>query len=131
MREAPTCGSRSTPTGTTSLLRMDREQRIARNESIFRAANERIADWEERGDRDAAQELYLCECADAACTQKVRLSESDYERVRRDPAQFFVRPGHEVADVETVVETHTDWALVRKDDREAREVAEETDPRQE
>jgi hypothetical protein len=109
---------------------MDREQRIAENESIFRAANERIADWEERS-RSAAEELYLCECADASCTKKVRLSGSDYERVRRDPAQFFVLPGHEVADVETVLETHSGWALVRKDDPEAREVAEEADPRQE
>jgi hypothetical protein len=109
---------------------MDREQRIAQNESIFRAANERIADWEERGGSDVAQELFLCECADGTCTQKLALSGSDYERVRSDPVQFFVLPGHEVADVETVVETHPDWLLVRKDDPEAREVAEETDPRQ-
>jgi hypothetical protein len=50
--------------------------------------------------------------------------------VRRDPTQFFVLPGHEVADVETVIETHPAWALVRKDDPEARQVAEESDPHQ-
>lgn len=110
---------------------MDREQRIAQNESIFRAANERIADWEERGGREAEDgQLYLCECADGACTRKISLSDSDYERVRSDPAQFFVLPGHEVADVEVVVETHPDWVLVRKDDPEARKVVEETNPRQ-
>jgi hypothetical protein len=37
---------------------MDREQRIAQNESIFRAANERIAAWEERS-RSEAGELAL------------------------------------------------------------------------
>ena len=35
----------------------------ARNEALFRAANERMAEWEERH-TEAAGELYLCECAD-------------------------------------------------------------------
>ena len=106
----------------------ERERRIGENEAIFRAANERMADWEER-DRVEALELYFCECADPTCTQKVRLRGSDYERVRSDPTHFFVVPGHEVADVETVLESHPDWVLVEKDEADARDVAEETDPR--
>jgi hypothetical protein len=43
----------------------ERERRMAENEAIFRAANERIASWEER-DRLEAVELYFCECADVA-----------------------------------------------------------------
>jgi hypothetical protein len=105
-----------------------RERRMADNETIFRAANERMASWEER-DRLEAVELYFCECADPTCTQKVRLGGSDYERVRSDPTHFFVVPGHEVADVETVLESHPDWVLVEKEEADAREVAEETDPR--
>jgi hypothetical protein len=106
-----------------------RKRRIADNEALFRAANERIADWEER-DRAEAVELYFCECADPACREKVKLRGSDYERVRANPAHFFVVPGHEVPDVETVLEAHSDWALVEKTAPEAREIAEETDPRQ-
>ena len=106
-----------------------RKRRLAENEALFRAANERIADWDER-DRAEAVELYFCECADPECTEKVKLRGPDYERVRRNPAHFFVVPGHEVPDVETVLESHSDWALVEKTEPEAREVAEKTDPRQ-
>src|SRR5215212_10246995 len=101
----------------------ERERRTGKNETIFRAANERMASWEER-DRLEAFELYFCECADPACAQKVRIRGSDYERVRSDPTHFFVVPGHEVADVETVLESHPDWVLVQKDEADAREVAE-------
>ena len=107
----------------------EREQRMGKNEAIFRAANERMASWEER-DRLEAVELYFCECADPTCMQKARLCGSDYERARSDPTHFFVVPGHEVADVETVLESHPDWVLVEKAEPEARDVAEETDPRQ-
>jgi hypothetical protein len=106
-----------------------RKQRIADNEAVFRAANERIADWEER-DRAEAFELYFCECADPDCREKVKLRGSDYERIRSNPDHFFVVPGHEIPDVETVLEFHSDWALVEKSEPEAREIAEETDPRQ-
>ena len=107
----------------------ERERRLGENETIFRAANERMAGWEER-DRLEAVELYFCECADPTCTQKVRLGGPDYERVRSDPTHFFVVRGHEVADVETVLESHPDWVVVEKAESEARDVAEERDPRQ-
>ena len=107
----------------------ERERRIGENEAIFRAANERMANWEER-DRVEALELYFCECADPTCTQKVRLRGSDYERVRSDPTHFFLLPGHQVPDVETVLESHPDWVLIEKVEADARDVAKETEPRQ-
>jgi hypothetical protein len=106
-----------------------RDQRIAENEALFRAANERAADWEER-DRAEAVEPYFCECADPECREKVKLRGSDYERVRSNSALFFVLPGHEIPDVETVIESHPEWNVVEKSEPEAREVAAETDPRQ-
>lgn len=106
-----------------------REQRIAENEALFRAANERVADWEER-DRPEAVESYFCECADAECNAKVKLRGSDYERVRSNPARFFVVPGHEIPDVETVIESHSDWNVIEKSEPKARELAAERDPRQ-
>jgi hypothetical protein len=107
----------------------EREERLGENEAIFRAANERMARWVERTPLEAV-ELYFCECVDPGCRQKIRLSASEYERVRSDATHFFVAPGHEVADEETVLESHPGWLLVEKDEAEAREVAEETDPRQ-
>jgi len=100
---------------------------MAENEALFRGANERMADWEER-DRADGTELYFCECADPECNEKVRLRGSDYERVRSDPCHFFVVPGHEIPDVETVIEPHEDWVLIEKDS-EVSEIVEATDPR--
>jgi hypothetical protein len=105
----------------------DRKERLALNEALFRAANERMADWEERH-RIEATELYFCECADPECRQKVPLRESDYERIRSISDQFFVVPGHDVADVESVIESHEEWLVVEKDP-EVREIVEATDPR--
>jgi hypothetical protein len=105
----------------------DRKERLALNEALFRAANERMADWEERH-RIEATELYFCECADPECRQKVPLRESDYERIRSNSDQFFVVPGHDVADVESVIESHEEWLVVEKEP-EVREIVEATDPR--
>jgi hypothetical protein len=104
-----------------------REERIARNEAIFRVGNERMAQWEERHE-DGERERYLCECADPACHDKVELSHSQYEYVRSDSHWFVVVPGHEVPDVETVVDTHDGWNLIEKKE-DVTHIAEGTDPR--
>jgi hypothetical protein len=105
----------------------EREERIARNETLFRAANERLADWEERARADAT-EPYFCECADPTCDEKVRLRSADYERIRADSGHFFVVPGHEVPDVESVIEHHEDWVVVEKTPG-VEDILERTDPR--
>jgi hypothetical protein len=104
-----------------------REERLASNEALFRLANERMAAWEERQESEAPQ-LYLCECADPACKQKVALSRAEYEGARSNSRQFFVVSGHEVPDVESVIEDHGDWLLIEKDP-EVTEMVEELDPR--
>jgi hypothetical protein len=104
-----------------------REERLALNEALFRVANERMAGWEERHE-EADTELYHCECAELDCREKIHLSKADYERVRRDAAQFVIVPGHEKPDVETVIEPHDDWAIIEKDP-EVQALVERTDPR--
>ena len=91
-----------------------REERIARNEAAFRKANERVKGWEERHRFDSEAELYLCECGNPECVEKIRLRKADYERIRMNPIHFVVVPGHEVPDVETVIEAHEGWAMVEK-----------------
>ncbi len=105
----------------------ERAKRLAENESIFRLANERMADWEER-QREDARELYFCECGRTECRQKVELLKADYERVRSESSDFLVVPGHEFLEVETIVEAHEEWVLVRKNP-DVREQVEATDPR--
>lgn len=105
----------------------ERERRIAENEAIFRVANERMASWEEQHEADEV-ELYFCECANPDCREKVPLRKPDYERVRGNSRHFFVVPGHDVPDVETVIETHEDWILIEKG-AAAGDLVEASDPR--
>jgi hypothetical protein len=59
----------------------------------------------------------------------ISLSIGDYERIRADSALFAVVPGHEITDVEAVVEEQRGFNVVRKHPGEPMAVAEATDPR--
>jgi len=104
-----------------------RAERLALNEAAFRVANERAKDWEERH-REVETELYLCECGNLSCPERIALSREAYEAVRSDPRRFFCAPGHQITDVETVIERHEQYVVVEKDPEVTRLVT-ETDPR--
>ncbi|MDX6476852.1 MAG: hypothetical protein QOH95_2363 [Gaiellaceae bacterium] len=63
---------------------------------------------------------FICECADRACTEIVRLSLEEYEELRRHPRRFFNAPGHEALSVEAgagvVVGTEDGYVVVDKVD---------------
>jgi hypothetical protein len=94
---------------------------------MFRAANERMAAWEEHH-ADEKPELYFCECADEDCRKKLLLRSEDYESIRSDSRRFLVAVGHDVPDLETVIEEHGDWVMIEKDP-EVDEIVRSTDPR--
>jgi hypothetical protein len=106
----------------------EREERLARNEAMFREANERAKSWEERHRLESEVELYFCECANPECREKVSLGKAEYERVRSDPRHFVIVPGHEVPDVETVIELNEGWVIIEKAP-EVSDIVEESDPR--
>jgi hypothetical protein len=101
------------------------EQRAARNESLFREVNENIARLEERHGATEAEPVFLCECANADCTEHLAVGREVYERVRERPRQFLILPGHEEPQVEEVVEAHRDYLIVAKTGT-AGEIAEQT-----
>ena len=105
----------------------ERDERVARNEVLFRDANERIEQLaQELGDRSPI--AFFCECGNRDCTDRIELSMSRYEDVRRVAEQFFVIPGHNDPSVERVVEDAGQFVVVEKVG-EAAEVAAENDPR--
>jgi hypothetical protein len=91
----------------------ERERRLALNESAFRVANERMKDWPERQQQDEPS-LYHCECSDLACRERIPLTIGMYEHVRSDSRHFAVVPGHEVPDIETIVERGEGYLIVEK-----------------
>ena len=104
-----------------------RAERLALNEAAYRVANERMLGWEERH-ADGEPELYLCECATLRCPERISLSREQYEAVRANPRHFFCAPGHEVHDVEAVIERHDGYYVIEKD-AEVTQIVTETDPR--
>jgi len=103
------------------------QRRVAANENVFREVNDAIERglWPGEGDSLVA---FRCECASLECNQLVELTPNEYERVRENPRRFLVLRGHELTEVETVVEAHGDYVVVQKR-AAAGEVAEATDPR--
>lgn len=105
---------------------MTREERLARNEALFREINERISAI---GERLGSESLdIVCECVNDDCTQALTLRHSDYERLRSSSTHFAVVPGHEQPDLERVTERHGSYDVVEKVGVGA-EVAEKLDPR--
>jgi hypothetical protein len=106
----------------------ERERRLAKNESVFRAVNERIEQVAGAHGTDQHEFAFFCECSNADCTLQLRLTLAAYESARRDPAVFVVAPGHELPQIEEVLQRTAGYQLVRKHG-EAAELAEELDPR--
>jgi hypothetical protein len=116
------------PRKADKLGNVNREERLAQNEILFREVNERIKELES-GSWDSHEIGFMCECADATCMAVITLRPAEYEALRRNPRQFGVLPGHQIEDVESVVESHPDYLVVEKH-LETVEQVEEADPRQ-
>ena len=89
------------------------QERIARNQATFRDANERIV--AAAGEIGLAPHAvpFICECADASCTQVLLIDLPEYTAVRRYPRRFIHAPGHDDP-VSVVVEVHPGYAVVEK-----------------
>jgi hypothetical protein len=88
-------------------------ERVARNQSTFRDANERIIAAAGEIGVDARAVPFICECAESACTQVLLIDLADYTSVRRHPRRFLHAVGHS-DDVGTVVEVHGHYVVVEK-----------------
>jgi hypothetical protein len=104
------------------------EERIARNDSTFREANEKIAGY--ASEHEFVEEVpFICECATESCMAIVDLSLAEYEEVRSSPTRFFVAPGHQGSEgAVSMLEDRDRYLLVEKGGR-AGEIATELDPR--
>jgi hypothetical protein len=79
----------------------------ARKQSIYRDVNDRI---ESLADTESSA-VFVCECVQDECDERIPLAIDQYEEIRSSPTRFFVLDGHHVAGVNDVVEK-TDRYLV-------------------
>lgn len=107
----------------------ERRRRFARNEALYRNVNEKI-EAISRAFAPAVDETMrvICECGRLDCLQEIEIGVGAYERIRSDPTLFVVVPGHELPEVEVVVEQNESYTVVCKNAGAGRQVAVETDP---
>lgn len=106
----------------------ERERRIGMNEALFREVNERLEELAQGFAHPETLDL-ICECGNASCASRIEMDHKEYEQVRSDSATFAIVKGHEIPDVEEIVERRKRYDVVRKIAGEAEEIAEKTDPR--
>jgi hypothetical protein len=90
------------------------QERAARNQALFRMVNEHIEEVNRHLGADDEVREYVCECLDTSCADRLSIPHGEYQRIRRNPAQFVLAPGHEQPQVEEVVDRTDHWVVVRK-----------------
>jgi hypothetical protein len=103
------------------------QERLAANEDTFRQVNEGIARGQWPGEEDKPV-TFRCECARLGCNILIEVPPLDYERVREHSRRFIVAAGHELPELEAIVERCDDYVVVEKGGP-AGELAGELDPR--
>ena len=105
----------------------ERGRRIGLNEAMFREINERLEVLAEKTSSQFGELDLVCECGYRDCADRITLTLEEYRQLRSDPLLFVVLPGHEIPDVEDVVQRKSGWLIVRKHEGEPAAVARTTD----
>jgi hypothetical protein len=108
--------------------RDDRADRAAQNEAVFRRVNERLEEVNEAFQVATDNAQFVCECAKIECVERIEMTLSKYEALRRVPTHFIVKPDHVLPEEERVVERQTQYVVVEKFGR-AGERARQLNPR--
>ena len=102
-----------------------RTERIGRNEDLFRKVNDQIEGVNVAFGTITGTVSILCECGKLECIEQIALTVDEYRELRADPRRFAVKPGHELPDVERVVERRGRHFVVEKTEGEAARLAED------
>jgi hypothetical protein len=107
-----------------------REERLARNQALFREVNERVIEIRQAHELSDLETNWVCECADQGCLERIALAPSEYESIRREPTRFLVAPGeeHVVPEIDRVVDKTDRYWVVEKAG-EAATLTKQLDPR--
>jgi hypothetical protein len=106
------------------------ERRLVENEMVFRQLNEQVQKGvdevnrmaEETGqsefrimqDKVASRLHFYCECSNVNCVDRVIMSYQTYKDLHKRRDHFIVVPGHEVYEVERLVQQERDYSVVEK-----------------
>ena len=104
---------------------MDRVERLARNQVIFRQVNERLRELEEGRSADG-HETFVCECSREDCTELLEMTRDEYVAMRGNPRRYVTKPEHDFPELERVVDGNPRFQVVEKMHRAAAAAEEAT-----
>ena len=90
-----------------------RDERLAKNETLFRALNEHISSIAGTLGADTPYE-FICECASSGCFERIIMTLGEYEQVRSEGTRFLMTASHVDIEIEMVVEQHEAYVVVEK-----------------
>lgn len=102
---------------------------LLRRRAAAEANGRRVNEAIERGVERAGAAVFVCECGYFGCNTTIRLSIDAYEAVRTSFERFLVAPGHEIEELEEVVERYREYLVVVKDEGTPKQIARATDQR--
>jgi hypothetical protein len=86
----------------------------AQAQAIVREVNEQIHQLGRPRDPNAGEYGIVCECADSECLRALSVPASVYQDARRFPTRFIVVDGHQVDELERIVEQGNGYTVVEK-----------------
>ena len=92
----------------------DRLVGAATTQSLFREVNERMKYLNESLLPTQTSAEWVCECENDLCVERISMTLPEYERLRASGNRFAVIPGHEVPEVEEVIEQYESYVVVAK-----------------
>ena len=90
------------------------QARGARTQSLFRDVNERVNEINTAFGALIPLSEWICECDDDTCSERMELTQGEYEAVRLDPRRFAVLPGHFNSRIEQLAEQTERYWVVEK-----------------
>ena len=91
------------------------QERIAKNDAVFREANQNISEVAESQGLTVPPVPFICECGDLTCTKIIRMTLAEYEHVRSNDRWFLIADTHEAAqDSAKLAEQLDDYLIVEK-----------------
>ncbi|MCW2974543.1 MAG: hypothetical protein JWN72_2816 [Thermoleophilia bacterium] len=93
-----------------------RKRRMARNEARFRDVNRSVVAGIDKFVSNDPKAVYtlLCECSLETCAVMLQVRYDEYRAVRNVPERFFVQAGHEVPEIEVVVQRTDRFSVIEK-----------------
>jgi hypothetical protein len=85
-----------------------KRRRAAKKQNLFRQVNDRI----ESLAATESSAVFICECLQDECDERLSLTLEQYEDVRSSPSRFLVLGGHQLLEAGDVVEANDRYLVV-------------------